>query len=300
MPTLNERFFQGDDPIPADIMGKLFVDSPTKISEAAARSLGWDGKLTGAVVLHLAENGATVRRGFFNLIGKLADEPIVLPASKIWMGAARDTTITITLPPADAFSFLDGNLCSDYMDQDEIQFAVAKGNTPILPPHYRQNGINGLSLRMLAHVARGSNGRGGLKIKLTLLAFPLDVDDLRQESEATQSAAWAGIKIFEAESPLFPAAPMGGWGNPLYPLLYQPNQVQPCTASNKELRAAISAIMCGAAAPTACTNTTALHKFWETMSADPEAAEPAIPHITWPVFERPEPELGKEEINSKI
>jgi len=124
---------------------------------------------------------------------------------------------TITLPAADAFSFLGGNLCSDYMDQDEIQFTVSKGSTPILPPHYRQNGIIGLLLRM-AHVAR---------------SFTLNVKDLRQESEATKSAAWAGIKIFEAESPLFLAMPANSWGNLFYPLLYQPNRVEPCTASHQ-------------------------------------------------------------------
>jgi hypothetical protein len=237
MPELDTRFFQGDDHIPPDVIGKLFVDSPSRVRPSVSEQLGWDGKLAGTVILQLAEDGATVRRGFFSLIGKLAEEPITIPASKIWAGVGREATVTITLPPAEAFSFLDGTLASDYMDQSEIEFVVAKGRTPILPTHYRRNNVGGLSLRMLVHLARGCNSRGGgLAVKLTLLAFPRDMEDLREEGEATQSAGWAGIKIYEAESPLFPAAPLGQWGNPIYPLLYRHSTNTPCTASNQELR----------------------------------------------------------------
>jgi hypothetical protein len=149
------------------------------------------------------------------LLGQLVDRPVVIPAFKIRDKASKDLIATITLPRAEDFSFLDGGLCSDYIDEDEIQFAITKGHAPILPPQYRQHRITELSLRMLAHLARGSNGRGGLAIKLTLLGFPLSIDELRQEGEATQSAAWAGIRLFEAECSLFfPAAPLNSWGCP--------------------------------------------------------------------------------------
>ena len=55
--------------------------------------------------------------------------------------ASKDLTATITLPKAEDFSFLDGGLCSDYKDEDEIQFAITKGHNPVLPPQYRQHKI---------------------------------------------------------------------------------------------------------------------------------------------------------------
>jgi hypothetical protein len=234
-----------------------------------------------------SRNGDTAGQGFFSLLGPLADQPVVLPAYKIWAGAARDATVTITLPPAEAFSFLNGTLASDYIDQDEIRFVVPKGHTPILPTHFRRNNILGLSLRLLVHLAKGSNGRGGLAVKLTLLAFPRDVEDLREEGEAMQHAGWAGIKIYEAESPLFPAAPLGQWGNPIYPLLYRHSVAMACTATNQELRSAISALMNTACTPTACTSTAALQRFWYNARTDPDSMQVGQPQITWPHEDRP-------------
>jgi hypothetical protein len=192
MPVLDPKFFQGCDPILPDILTKLFVGEPTHVNEINAAQLGWDGKLAGDIVLQLLEDGSLVRRGAFTLLGQLADQPVIIPAFKIWDKASKDLTATITLLKAEDFSFLDGGLCPDYIDEDEVQFAITKGHATILPPQYRQHRITGLSLCMLAHLARGSNGGGCLAIKLTLLGFPLSVEELRQEGEATQSAAWAG------------------------------------------------------------------------------------------------------------
>ncbi len=145
MPVLDAKFFQGSDPIPPDILSKLFVGGPTRVNEMDAAQLGWDGKLAGGIVLQLSEYGSLARRGAFTLLGQLADQPIVIPAFKIWDKASKDLTATITLPKAEDFSFLDGGLCSDYIDEDEIQFAITKGHTPVLPPQYRQHKITGLA-----------------------------------------------------------------------------------------------------------------------------------------------------------
>jgi len=300
MPELDGKYFRGEDQIPPDTLRKLYVSSPARIQPEEATRLGWDGKLSAGVILQLAEDGVTVRRGSFTLLGELASEPIVIPASKIWEKVAKDLHLTITIPTADNFSFMDGGLCSDYMDGDEFSYTISKGTTPVLPTHYRRHGIIGLSLRLLAHMSKGSNGRGGPLVKITILAFPLDVDELREECEATQSAAWAGIKVLEAECPLFPAAPPNSWGNPFFPLVYRANQELACTASREELRSAIAAIMGAAYAPTACTNTTALKKFWDMMRADVEKSAPRAPHITWPKINRPDPAEGKKGVINQI
>jgi hypothetical protein len=54
MPVLDPKFFQGCDPIPPDILTKLFVGGPTRVNEINAAQLGWDGKLAGAIVLQLS------------------------------------------------------------------------------------------------------------------------------------------------------------------------------------------------------------------------------------------------------
>jgi hypothetical protein len=108
MPELDGKFFQGNNPIPPDVLAKLFTNSPTQLDPAAASQLGWDGRLIGAITIQLSEDGSLARRDVFNMLGKLADKPVTIPASKLWEKAARDITLTLTMPTADNFSFLDG------------------------------------------------------------------------------------------------------------------------------------------------------------------------------------------------
>jgi len=293
MPELDNKFFQGSGEMPPDILENLFVNSPSQIDLEAARQLGWDEKLAGSIILHLSEDGARARRGTFNIMGELAEQPITMAASKIWEKAGKDVNITVTMPRAESFSFLDGGLASDYLDHDQVEYVVSRGSVPIMPTHHQRNGVLGFSLRTIAHLARGSNGRGGLALKITVLIFPLDADELRQESPAVQSAAWAGIRLLEAECPLFPRAPLNIWGCPIFPLLYRQDGRIPCTASSQELQYAIAAVMGSACNPTACTSTVALRRFWRVMTEDPEKAEPRPPHITWPSCERPQYDDGK-------
>ena len=296
MPELDGKFFQGNNPIPPDVIEKLFTNSPTQLDPATASQLGWEGQLIGAITIQLSEDGSLARRGVFNMLGKLADEPVTIPASKLWEKASRDITLTLTLPTADSFSFLDGGLASDYMDHDEVTYAISRGHTPVLPAQFDAHKIGEFSLRMIVHLSRGSNGRSGLAIKLTLLIFPLGADELRQETDAVQSPAWAGIKLLEAECGLFPGAPLNSWGCPVYPLLHRAKESIQCTASTKELHHAVAAVMCTASNPTACTSTVALKRFWTAMSADPEKAQPKPPHITWPQHERPPVSEGKHNL----
>jgi hypothetical protein len=293
MPVLDSKFFQGDQPIPQDILDKLFCNSPTQIDTETATRLGWNGQLVGGIVLQLSEDGTLARRGAFNLLGNLVEQQLSFPASKLWDRASKEITVTITVPTADHFSFLDGGLTSDYMDHDQVDYVVSRGHTPILPAQYEANKIGGFSLRLVAHLSRSSNGRSGLAIRITLLVFPLGTDELRQETDATQSPAWAGIKLLEAECPLFPAAPLNSWGCPVYPFLHKADANGPFAANPKELQHAIAAIMGNASNPTACTSTVALKRFWQTMTADPEKALPRPPHITWPPCERPPVSGGK-------
>jgi hypothetical protein len=293
MPVLDSKFFQGDQPIPQDILDKLFCNSPAQIDTETATRLGWNGQLVGGIVLQLSEDGTLARRGAFNLLGNLVEQQLSFPASKLWDRASKEITVTITVPTADHFSFLDGGLTSDYMDHDQVDYVVSRGHTPILPAQYEANKIGGFSLRLVAHLSRSSNGRSGLAIRITLLVFPLGTDELRQETDATQSPAWAGIKLLEAECPLFPAAPLNSWGCPVYPFLHKADANGPFAANPKELQHAIAAIMGNASNPTACTSTVALKRFWQTMTADPEKALPRPPHITWPPCERPPVSGGK-------
>ena len=58
MPVLDQRFFQGNDSIPPDIVNKLYVDSPSRVIPSVANQLGWDGKLAGTVILQARVSSA--------------------------------------------------------------------------------------------------------------------------------------------------------------------------------------------------------------------------------------------------
>ncbi len=58
MPELNKKFFQDSEAILPDILEKMFGNSPTQIDLEVARQLGWEGKLTGSVILQLSEDSA--------------------------------------------------------------------------------------------------------------------------------------------------------------------------------------------------------------------------------------------------
>ena len=296
MTALDGKFFTGDGDLPADVRQQITVDDFHESVETALRSAGWEGQLVSTVGLTVSADGLLVQNARFCMRGALHDEAIVIKASQIWEGASKEMSLHLTLPDSGAFQFNGGELCSDYLAQALVKFSfVRDGNQVVLPTEWEANKLGRFSLRLMAHLDKSSNGRVGPNFRISVLLFPLSVDELQELSGATQCAAWPGFRILEGKSELFPKAPLGTWGCPIFPLLNTRQRAAGCAAlpSGAHLRHAIAELVRSAALPTACRSRTGLSKSMEEMAADPSLCEPRSPDIVWPEAPRPAANPGR-------
>ena len=228
--------------------------------------------------------------------GALHNAAIPLKANTIWEGASKDVTLHVTLPDSGAFQFTGGELCSDFLPQSLVKTAFTReGGQPVLPTEWDAYKLGTFSLRLLAHLDKSSNGRAGPHFRVSVLLFPLGVDELLELSEATQSPAWPGIRILEGRSELFPRAPAGTWGCPLFPMINTSHRSEgfaPAIPGGDHLRYAIAELLRSAVLPTACKGA-GLRKQMDAMAADPDAYEARQPSVTWPPAPRPAVTTGR-------
>ena len=295
MPVLDQRFFQGPVDLPPDIVTKLIVGDFHAQADKALNDLGWQGHLISTVGLTLNTDGSLVQSAQFQMRGRLHEDAIPVTASNVWEGAPKGAVVHITLPECSSFQFTGGELVSDYLHQDATKFAVTKDGLPLLPTDWEANKIGSFSLRLIAHLDKASNGRAGPHLRVSVLLFPLSVEELGELTDATQSVAWPGLRILEAKSEFFPRAPAGFWGCPLFPLLNAQLRAEgvSTTPSGVHLRHAIAEILRSAALPTACRSWVSLAKQMDEMQKDPDSHEPRIPSVVWPPAPRPANSEGK-------
>jgi len=296
MVSLDTKFFQGDGDLPLDIRDRVTISDFHESTATALRSAGWEGQLISTVGLGISADGQLVQNATFIMQGALHNAAIPLKASGIWEGASKDVTMHITLPDCSAFQFTGGELCSDFLPQALVKTAFTReGGQPVLPTEWEAYKLGSYSLRLIAHLDKSSNGRAGPHFRVSVLLFPLSVDELLELSEAVQSPAWPGIRILEGKSELFPRAPPGIWGCPLFPLINTSNRAEGCDVlpSGPRLRYAIAELLKSAVLPTACKGA-GLRKQMEGMAADPEAYEARQPAVTWPTAPRPADNTGSQ------
>jgi len=220
MPELDGKFFAGGGDLPPDVRSKCLINDFHESVETALKSAGWEGHLVSTVGLTVSADGRLVQNARFCMRGALHDEAIVVKSSHLWEGAAKEVSLHLTLPDSGAFQFNGGELCSDYLPQALVKFSFVKdGGQVILPTEWEANKLGQFSLRLMAHLDKGSNGRAGPHFRVSVLLYPLSVDELQELSGATQSAAWPGFRILEGKSELCPRAPLGCWGCPTFPLI---------------------------------------------------------------------------------
>jgi len=298
MTALDQKFFQGDGDLPEAIRSKVLVADFHDSVSAALKDAGWQGQLVCTAGLRISADGQLVQDARFIMRGPLHTAAIPIKASTIWEGAAKDITLHVTLPDSDAFQFAGGELCSDFLNQALVKFHFTKDtkdtSLPVLPTEWEANKLGQFSLRLMAHLDKASNGKAGPHFRVSVLLFPLSVDQLQELSDATQSSAWPGIRILEGKSELFPRAPPGCWGCPLFPVLNTSLRAADCTAipGGAHLRFAISELMQTAALPTACKSRAGLRKQMEDMTADPSLCEQLLPTMVWPSAPRPDNNTG--------
>ena len=294
MPDLDPKWFAGAAEIPPDISEKLTVQDYHGMVDRALTGLGWEGQLVAVAGLTISQDGSLVQNARFLARGMLSTTPVPVKAATLWEGAPEDITLHVSVPDCTNFQFLGGELCSDYLPQAAVKFVITRDGQPVLPTEWEQLHIGEFSLRLIAHLAKTSNGRGGPHFRMSVLMFPYSVEQLTDLSDATQSVSWPGISILEGKSELFPRPPLGFWGCPIFPLLNVQDRAANCSTlpTAAHLRHHISELMGAAALPTACKSRSGLKKQMDAMVEDPEASEPSPPTVTWPPAPRPAQQQG--------
>jgi len=300
MPDLKQQFFNGSGEIPPDILAKLLSPATGIGLIDTLNAWQWQGNVPAAAIcLSTSTDGTRVQGGAFSLWGDLSASPVEFPASKLWEGTSRGTTVTIRNLTGQTFTFAGGQLHSDYVDADDCDVTFSKGGQPILPADWESAGVGPFALRAFTHVDKTSNKSDDLRIKFTVLAFPDCSEALEQLSERTQHPTWPGIKILEGSARFFRPLPTGlAWGAPLLPFICTRDRSPTATATPPadHLRFAIAEIMRTAALPTACTTRGALNLKGQQLLDAAEDPELRGPTVTWPPVERPAPDLGKTNL----
>ena len=123
MTVLDSRFFKGGGDLSLDYVNKLSNNGTEDgINETLTR-WGWEGQLVAGIVLAVSTDGSTAQDGSFFVRGPLAEEAVVLQASKIWQKAEADISLSLMLPRGEQFKFQEGNVYSSYLELDRSQFA---------------------------------------------------------------------------------------------------------------------------------------------------------------------------------
>ena len=138
MAPLDNRWFVGPEDISDEYAAALEVASFGYPVANTLGKIGWDGKLTAAIGLELSPDNSTVARGQLILRGKLADEPTIFQASKLWEAADKEAMVNIIFPNGAEFDFAGGRMHSEYLPNDGIKMAVSKGNSPVLPADWKR------------------------------------------------------------------------------------------------------------------------------------------------------------------
>ena len=293
--SLDGKWFTGGADITCDLADTLLITNFGRSIDATLGQNGWDSDKVAGIALELTNDNRGVSRAQFFLRGPLSKEPGLFQAAKLWDTGSKSVVVSISFPHGGAFDFSGCSLASDYLPAEEVKLSCSKDGQPILPTDWPAHGVGNFCLRAIAHLDRASNGRVGPRVKFTVLFFPHTRDQLAEMSDAMQGAGWPGIKVLEGHAALFPTAPAGNWGCPLYPLIgpgadFQSVRVLP---SGAELRHVISKIMGTARLPTACGSVGAYLKKVKKLVDQEEDYEDREPAIVWPASQQPQTRQGK-------
>lgn len=291
MPTLAKKWFKENGEFPLDAVGKLLIAGFGQPVARTLVNLDWDGNMVASVGLALTPDNRHVRLSQFLLRGPVTREVIELRANNIWPAAAPDIQLTLTLPDCSEFRFDSGTLASEYIAGEDFRHHFSRSGNVIPPTEWPANGIGEPSIRAICHLDKSSNARGP-NIKVTILIYPRNTDELAELSSSTQSAAWPGLRIIETSCPLFPQLPE--WKEPCCPLILPGSNYNdaPNFPSGPEIRYHVAALMRTARRPTACTKQKTLEKQWAKATTDIESME-LEPLIVWPDVQRHTPPSGK-------
>lgn len=303
MPDMDSAFFRGNDEAAEGDLANAEVANLTNAVDDVLRSQLWDGSGVACVGLNLSIDNLRVDHGRFLLRG-LEQKIMKLPCNKIWVTADSSTSIAVSLPPLNRFTFNDGGLWSDYLAGSEVVYAVTKeleegGPIPLVAAELEEHGVGDFSLRLMCHPAKGGIRRGPY-VKYSIIIFPLKPEQLEAYSPLTKNAAWPGLKIGDGEVPLLPL-PSELWRCPVVPFIVPgtPLDVLGRVPVPDRLRRAVSSIMSNAWAPATARNAASLQELWEKLRRRPADCVGRPSPITWPAPSAEPPVTGKFRNNNR-
>ena len=299
MAPLEPRWFTGEEGVPELFAENLEVASFGYPVAAVLGKNGWDGELVVSVGLELSPDNRRVARGQVVMRGALSKEPAILQAHKLWETADKEVAAHITFPQAAEFDFANGTLTSEYLTSAGIKVVISKNDQVVMPTDWKAHGVGNFCLRLVLNVAKpaASNGQKPA-IKFSLLFFPHTHQEMLEWSDIVNEPGWPGVKILEGKAQLFPAAPTGSWGCPIYPLFCTGSRFEtaPNLPSPAEMRFVIASIMLTARAPNSYSSHSTLKRKWGKILADGDEYVERLPLTTWPPAPSPPVTMGKHKI----
>ena len=290
MAPIDKRLFSGGDEIAAGELQRLEVRNYSGSIDDALKNLGWTGRPAGCVVLKLNADNTSVTGGQFVARGPLAGGEVRLEADKLWARAASGLILSVQVPDASAFTFGDGGLCSDYLDDEIVESCITSSGRAaqvVLEDEYASLGIGKFCLRLVCHISKATV-KNGVLLGYSVLVFPGSAEDIGELSELTRSPSWPGLKLAEGELALLPM-PATSWKCPLLPLLltgrpWEDDETHPPFA---ELRAKIAWIMATSEPADVCRSRKALADKWKKFTDNPDDFVPKKGPLTWPSPQQP-------------
>ena len=299
MPPLDKKMFEGEGDFDPEELARGEVSNFKGDATEKLKTFGWDGaSKCCSVGLALSMDNKRVDKGVLLVRGLLEDK-IAVEASKIWPEAKNGVTLMMRLRDGSIFTFSEGDLGSDIVDQEQVEHGFYKDRegaspTPILEADLADEGVGQFSLRMTCVLSNNSTVRAGVIVKYTVLLFPESKAALLEHYDLAQCAAWPGLRLAEGYIPMLPR-PAKNWGCPTIPLLLPgtPFAVTNTAPSPGELRRAIAAMMAKTVMPETARSGAALTTRWRMLVSNPGELHVRAGELTWPKAGPPAPERGK-------
>ena len=299
MPPLDKKLFVGENDFDPVEIARGKVGNFKGDVDDRLKQFGWDGiSKCCSVGLNLSMDNKRVEKGVLLVRGVL-EEKISVEANKIWPEAKTGVSLKMRLMDGGIFTFSEGDLGSDLLDQEQVEYVLYKERenaapTPLLEADLADEGVGQFSLRMTCVLSNNSGARTGVVVKYTVLLFPESKTALLEHFDLAQCAAWPGLRLTDGYIPLIPK-PEKCWGCPTIPLILPgtPFAVTNSAPSPGELRRAIASMMAKTVVPETARSGAALTTRWRMLASNPAELRVRTGELTWPPAGPTAPERGK-------
>ena len=281
--TLKGRGFSTGDTLSISALKSLTTDGPGPGSANTLKSLGWNEKIVGSVVLSLSNDNASVCKGQFSLAGEFLSDPIIIPAKKLWPNVSDTISVSFNLSLPNLFSFPD-SLVSDYVDESEVPHVFiwnnVASNSSLSDADLIEHEIGSFCLRLFAYPSSCTFAY------FAIMIYPDSTEGLKEHALA-QNPKWPGLLLADGKIPLYPAstALKLKWGSPILPLIIPgaPLDLFPGIPSNAELLYKLASVLRSAVLPESKRMGESLLIRWEALDSEGAGAlDSALPPTIWP------------------